>query len=771
MTKVPELGQQILKAKYYAPGETEPEHLFRRVARVGSIPDAIDKLIELPDRSIVEEVQDLWTTLPHIFGKYTDLATRVLVRRGKDQNTRYNVPSSAIDKAARSWEAYDAVYFDAMVNLDFLPATPILISAGRNGMLSSCFFLRIEDSMESIFETVKKVAIISQKGGGCGLDFSQLRPESAPVKGTNGKSSGPLSFMRVFNETGNQVKGGGIRRAAMLAGLSVTHPDILKFIHCKDKEGEFSNFNLSVFIPNSFMEAVEKDKLVELVHPTVQPIRISARAIWSEITTASWKTGEPGIIFQDKVNLADVFSGKYGSLGVNPCGEIPLIHAESCNLAAINLDNMTHIVDGETKVNSSKLISTTQVVTRFLDNVVDLNNYPLPEIETASLRSRKLGIGVMGLHDLLLRCKLAYGSSKSLEVIDHIFDSIYKAARDKSNSLGSMRGIPKELAENGFSRRNANLLTCQPTGTLSTIAGVSSGIEPVFQWEYTRKDSYGEHKVKHIIADQVSNDPTTKAYAKTALEIPPEVHVQVQAEIQKFIDQSISKTINCPFGTTVEEVSNIYKLAYTLGCKSITVYRSGSRREEVLNKLTTEEKIKEPSKDPVREAIPAIRERPRILWGCTMKVNTPQGKCYITINEDKKGVREVLVSVAKSGSDIVAHTESEGRLISSSLKHNVPVSDIVRQLDGQRSSSVVWDNGRSIKSIPDAVAKCLQEYVKNYENFSQYIEEPLLTSNEDPVKVEEHGEISGELCPECGETMLMRESGCVVCKNCGNSRC
>lgn len=1078
MTKVSELGQKILKEKYFAEGETTPEHLFRRVAKVCSIPDAVDALLASFKEDIDVEGRDLWDdkVLSSLFGKYADLAERVILRRARKRSDFRRVPTSSINRAALAWKEYEDKYFEAMENLDFMPATPILISAGRGGMLSSCFFLRVEDSMESIFETVKKVAIISQKGGGCGIDFSLLRPEGAVVKGTNGKSSGPLSFMRVFNETGNQVKGGGIRRAAMLAGLSVTHPDIMKFIHCKDKEGDFSNFNLSVFVTDTFMKAVAADDNIELVHPTVQPVRIRAKAVWDELTKASWKSGEPGIIFEDAVNRGDVFAGRYGRLGVNPClaastllidgdrlqrissggeswtscktgekegirlicnngmelvctkdheikledgsllaaektlnraikwglgnrkadkidekdvlrgflfgdgflcgrkqgvsvrfndekesevadmlkrygfykqsdpvyytnykalslligdisflfkrvwervipdefllgdsnksagfllglfsangscnkngqislkatclasvklvqimlssfgipswqcmndpqkitwkngeytskrsynlqiagsnaekflnkigflheykranvrhtdhiydvslevkeivpvgiievwdytmknpphynmcnglvaancGELPLIHAESCNLAAINLNNMVYFSAGKLGINTGKLADLTKLVTRFLDNVVDLNNYPLPEIEEASLRSRKLGIGVMGLHDALLGCHIAYGSKEGMELIDEIFQTINVNAHEESINFGKVRGVPAVLTELGLNRRNANLLTCQPTGTISAIAGVSSGIEPVFQWEYTRKDSYGEHKIQHDILRVYGN--ALPPYAKTALEISPETHVQVQAEIQKRVDQSISKTCNCPYSTTVEDVSNIYKLAYELGCKSITVYRSGSRKEEVLNVEREKEEVKEIVKEK-EECEPGIRNRPRILFGATIRVSygTPM---YITINEDPKGVREVFVNAGRCGTEVAAHLEAIGRLLSNSLKYGVPCSVIARQLRGIRSNPI-FSSGKIIKSIPDGIAQALEEYAEIYEGFSQYIEDPVIAKSMEENR-EQLVEQTGDLCQECGEP-LYHEGACETCKSCGWSKC
>jgi ribonucleoside-diphosphate reductase alpha chain len=432
--------------------------------------------------------------------------------------------------------------------------------------------------------------------------------------------------------------------------------------------------------------------------------------------------------------------------------------------------------NGDYKLNENKLKYLASIGANFLDNVIDLNNYPLPQIESMTLKLRPIGLGVMGLHDAMLKAKIEYGSDESIHFINDVYKLIKAITVTASQDLGSVRGIPEDLDVFCIGRRNGYLLTCPPTGTISIISGCSSGIEPVFQFEYTRKDSFGEHKVKHFILDEfdINNLPE---YAKTALQIPPEDHVKVQAAIQKHLDESVSKTVNLPESATKEDVEKIFMLAYDLGCKSITTYRSGSRQEEVLVKKeehTVEEhkkenldKVKVDKKEYLRK-----RGRPRVLWGCTIRINTPQGRCFITINEDKFGIREVLLHIAKAGSDIVAHTEAEGRLISSALKNGTNVEELIRQLEGQRSSSVAFDNGRPVKSIPDAVAKALQEYVDCYEGFSQYIDDPIEKKEKvDKEKREEEVKVSGDICPECGEALLLKEGGCATCKNCGYSRC
>jgi len=757
MTALNQLATHILQSKYYAPDESKPEDVFLRVARVCSIPDVIDKLII--NNALPVDYQK------H-FHPWENVAERVFLRRGLTVDVNAQFPFVDVSK---EWSDAARVYYDAMCDLSFMPATPTLMNAGLGGMLSSCFAIRVPDTMEGIFDVVKHVAIISQKGGGCGLELSDLRPEGSPVGNRGGVSSGPISFLKVFNETGNQVKQGGARRAALLAGLRVDHPDILKFITCKEKEGELSNFNLSVFVTDEFLLAVEVDKNITLSHPKAKESKtIRAKEIWDVLIGHSHRNGEPGIIFQDRLDKDDVVHGKYGKLLVNPCSELPLHNYSSCNLASINL--ATCIMQDPVRLDTEKLCVLTRLGIRFLDNVIDINNYPLPEIERMTLKMRPIGLGTMGLHDLMLKLGTEYGSKHSLELIDDIFGLIKSTASLTSEHLGSVRGIPADLKENSIERRNGFLLTAPPTGTISMICNqVSSGIEPVFQWEYTRNDSFGTHKMRHFMLEKFGDD--LPPYAKTALEISPEAHVAVQGRIQKYLDESVSKTVNLPHSATVEEVSNIFRLAYRTGCKSITVYRSGSRQSEVLVKEQKEiqEEVEQISKE-LTTARPATRDRPRVLFGATFKINTPGGKAYITVNEDPYGIRETFIHISKAGSEIATHVEAEGRLISHSLKHGIPVETLIGHLAGHKSNPI-FDNGRSVKSVPDAVAYVLQQFKDNYEGFSEFLERDE-TYEDRPKRSKQTipPEISGELCPECGE-VLYQASGCTECASCGYSKC
>ena len=775
MTKLNDLACQILAAKYYQPGETCPEDVFSRVAMVVAIPDVIDNYI-------IRDAQNqptLSESIVKAFGEYEYLAKRVVERRGiliKEEDY-----PDAKTEVPQYWVREKEKYYEAMCNLDFLPGTPTLMNAGVSGMLSSCFAIRVEDTMEDIFQAVKEVAIISQRGGGVGLDVSNMRPEGSPVGNKRGVSSGPISFLKVFNETGNQVRQGGSRRAALLAGMRIDHPDIVKFIHCKEKEGELSNFNMSVFVPDSFMRALKEDKEIELTHPKSKDSKkIKAKELWNEIVKNAWRLGDPGIIFQDRINKDDPVHGTYGNMLVNPCSEIPLNPYSSCNLASINLmnfleDDTVPFTAGVPGVyfTFEKLKKTVELVTNFLDNIIDINNYPLDKITDITLKIRPIGLGIMGLHDVMLALGIEYGSEVSLKFIDKLYGVIKPTALETSVYLASRRGIPEDLKGQGVERRNGTLLTVPPTGTISIIANqVSSGIEPVFQWEYTRKDSYGEHKMRHWLLNEYGSIDKLPAHAKTSLEISPKAHVRIQARVQSFLDSSVSKTVNIPNNYTVEDVDKIYRMAYDLGCKSITVYRTGSRKEEVLVK--NEEKKVEHIDAIISKAEkiagvsePKVPPRPAVLFGCTYCIRTSLGKVYITINEDKHGVREVFITLSKAGSTMNAHCSVEGRMISNQLKYGVPLQSIINHLKDTKDIPTWW-NGIQINSVPDAVAKALEDYLKNFEGFSEFMEVHQNEEGMHAIQNAEEEEIF-DPCPDCGNP-LKHEGGCKSC-SCGYSAC
>lgn len=776
---VNQLAEKILK-KYMQPGDTCAEDIFRRVARVVAIPDVL---------------QHCSISSFSMFDEHKEIATRVAGRRNIKINKKTRTTKKDVNQ---HWDERAKIYYDMLASLDFMAASPFLLNAGKpgnKGMLASCFFLHVPDSMEGILDRVKDVGLISKLGGGVGLDISDLRPQGTRVKGTNGTSSGPVSFLKIFDACATQIEQGGLRRAALLACMRIDHPDVIQLIKAKEKEGEFKNFNFSILISDEFMNQLNtrpntpwvfrfEDRRFLLAkdfsstpfdgQSVVEKDYISAKDLWDIIINHAHANGEPGILFDDKIQAADPLAGAYGKLGVNPCSELTLLSGESCILGSINLSHMIKTTADGVSVDFDKLDTTIKNAVRFLDNAIDVNFYPLKSIEETTLKFRKIGLGTMGLHDLLLKLKYTYGE-KDTEFVDKLYACIKNTAETASTELGATLGIPQALQEVGLQRRNVTILTIPPTGTTSIICGCSSGIEPVFRWKYERNDSYGTHAVRHFMIEQFPD--RLPDYAKTADEISPENHLRVQAAAQKHVHASISKTINLPNSATVDDVSAIYKQAYALNCKSVTVYRSGSRKEEVLKaepvKKYAENNANTEVDNPltVKDVEQQIRRRPPILFGATYELNTPGGKAFITINEDDKGIRECFITVSKAGSEIGSHVAAIGRLISNSLQYNVPVETIIEHLKGQKSTPV-WVNGQLICSVSDAIGKALDDYKWRYMGFSELIDKdarplgkPEVQTSATKISVEDT-----EACPECGET-IYRESGCKVCKNCGYSKC
>ncbi len=558
--------------------------------------------------------------------KLTVNALEVLKKRYllKDENGNIiETPEGMFRRVARAIAEVDKIYgddyrksekefFEVMTKLEFLPNSPTLFNAGTPlGQLSACFVIPVKDSLESIFNAVKIMALIEQSGGGVGFDFSELRPKGDIVKSTKGEASGPVSFMRVFDVATDVIKQGGKRRGAMMGILRVDHPDILDFIVAKSKEGILSNFNISVAITDEFMDALEKDRKYELINPrTKKPVKkLKAKKVWDLIIENAWRTGDPGVIFIDEINRHNPTPEIGKITATNPCGEQPLLPYESCNLGSINLSRM--VENGE--INWKKLKEVVRVAVHFLDNVIDANKYPLPEIEKMTKANRKIGLGVMGFAELLIKLKIPYNSEKALKLAEKVMKFISEEARKMSVELGLRRGsfpnFEKSIWKKRYkAMRNATVTTIAPTGSISIIAGCSSGIEPLFAISFMRNVLEGTRLFEvNPIFERVAKErgfysvkllekitktgsiqklkevpKDVKKIFVTAFDIKPEWHVKMQAAFQKYVDNAVSKTINLPFQATKRDVEKAFKLAYKLKCKGITVYRYGSKSKQVL---------------------------------------------------------------------------------------------------------------------------------------------------------------------------------------------
>jgi len=681
-------------------------------------------------------------------------------------------------------------FYEMMVSLEFLPNSPTLMNAGRPlGQLSACFVLPIEDSLISIFDGLKYAALIHQSGGGTGFSFSKLRPKGDIVRTTGGIASGPISFMKVFDSATETIKQGGVRRGANMGILRIDHPDIIDFIKLKDEEGVLSNFNISVAVTDKFMEAVLNDEEYELINPRNKEIlkRLRAKEVFNLIVKQAWKNGEPGIIFIDEINGKNP-TPEIGEIeSTNPCGEQPLLPFESCNLGSINLSKMVKEKDGEFEIDWNKLRETIYNAVHFLDNVIDANYYPLKEIEEITKANRKIGLGVMGFHDLLIKLKVPYNSQKARDIAEEIMKFIKDKAREKSSQIAEERGVFPNWEKSIYKKeniklRNATLTTIAPTGSISIIANCSSGIEPIFALAYRRSVSLGEWFEIHPLFKEYllkeglySEDLIQKVIEKgsiqeidefpesakkifvTALDISPEDHILMQASFQKYVDNAVSKTVNLRNSTTEEDVKKIFLLAYKLKLKGVTVYRDKSRITQVL-KVEEGRNMKEKLKP---------RPRPQLTRGITLKMKTGCGNLYVTINEDELGICEVFSTLGKAGGCAASQTEAISRLISLSLRSGVDINSIIKQLKGIRCPSPIRnEEGEYILSCSDAIAKALEKYIIIKEGKNNSKISTLNLENKDEL----YKEYSGIPCPECGAPLDAQES-CFTCRICGYSKC
>ena len=691
---------------------------------------------------------------------------------------------------ASTWKEEDLAraFYDLLSQGVFLPNSPTLMNAGCElGQLSACFVLPVGDSIEEIFDAVKYAAMIHKSGGGTGFSFSRLRPKDSRVGSTGGVASGPVSFLRIFNTATEQIKQGGTRRGANMGILRVDHPDILDFTRAKEKEGEFNNFNLSVGLTEAFMEAVDADSEYPLLDPHSREEcgRLKAREVFDLLVHKAWASGDPGIVFLDRINRDNPTPAQGEIESTNPCGEQPLLPYEACNLGSINLARFVQPArraDDAARegVDWQALRRVIHLAVRFLDNVIDASRFPLDLITERVRSNRKIGLGVMGWADMLFQLGVAYNSQEALDLAEDVMRFVQEEGRAASIQLAEERGPFPTFGESLYAlkgmkpQRNATVTTIAPTGTLSIIGGCSSGVEPLFALCFARNVMDGERLVEvnpYFEAALLStNDHTPELMEAvaacgsiqdmdflpaelrrvfvTAMDISAEAHLRMQAAFQKYTDNAVSKTVNLANNATVEDIEHIYRLAYELDCKGVTVYRDGCKSMQVLTTGGADKKAEAGHAS-------VVRQRPDVVEGFTQKVQTGLGVLYLTVNEVDGQPFEVFATIGKSGRSITAKAEAIGRLVSLCFRSGVAVRDVVAQLKGIGGEHPVFQKKGILLSIPDAIAWVLENrYLKGSQ----------------PVPASSGQDLQNPACPECGAEMQFQE-GCHICQNCGYSRC
>jgi ribonucleoside-diphosphate reductase alpha chain len=800
-----------------------------------------------------------------------DLFWRV-ARTVAEADRRYGASVGAVEEVAHA-------FYGLIAERYFVPNSPTLMNAGRPlGQLSACFVLPVEDSLSNgksgIYDTLRAMALVHQSGGGTGFSFSRLRPKNDIVRSTMGVASGPVSFMSLFDASTDVVKQGGTRRGANMGILRVDHPDIMEFITCKDDTSKITNFNISVAVTDAFMAAVEADAMYDLHHPKTGKItgQLPAREVWARIIHGAWKTGEPGVFFVDKANYYNPVPHLGSYEATNPCGEQPLLPYDVCNLGSINLGAFVK----EGQIDWDALRRVVHLSTHFLENVIDANQYPLPEITDLAQRIRRIGLGVMGLADLFVKLGIPYDSEEGVALGRRVQQFVDEEAKVESDRLARERGVfpewersiwgpdqtcargPKGERVRPMRRlRNCNVTTVAPTGTISIIAGCSSGIEPLFAVAFMRNQAgvlmpdvnedfvaiaraegwHSEDLMRRIAETGHIDFPEIPAKWQrvfvTANHIKPEWHIRMQAAFQEFNDSAISKTCNFANEATEEYVEEIYRLAYRLNCKGVTVYRDGSREMQVLSTGSTARKVHDQAtssgKSEARadlagmrtsraEAVPELkgqlaeleadnerlrkmvheleaenlqrrqkRSRPELLRGATRRLETPLGTLYVTITEDDRGQPfEVFMSLGKAGGALMADVEALGRLISLALRSGIPMKEIYRQLRGISSDRVIGLGPNKVLSVPDAVGIAIERWMQQKQGIQQELlpgappaEEPAPVVAQRVSYPGEGGEqmmlggmqdtLSGA-CPDCGSQLEFAE-GCMKCHVCGFSEC
>tara|TARA_B100001123_G_scaffold126148_2_gene146996 strand:- start:2625 stop:5012 length:2388 start_codon:yes stop_codon:yes gene_type:complete len=703
-------------------------------------------------------------------------------------------------------QATEDKFFQSMQRLEMLPNSPTLMNAGRElQQLSACFVLPVDDALDSIFDKVKQTALIHKSGGGTGFSFSRLRPEGDVVGSTGGIASGPVSFIRAFDAATDVVKQGGTRRGANMGILSVNHPDVEKFIKSKEDGLNLSNFNISVAVNADFMERVKAGQEYDLINPRSGKIvgQRNAKEVFDLLTNMAWKTGDPGLIFLDVINR-DNPNPQLGEIeSTNPCGEQPLLPHESCNLASINVARMVTIDNGDVAINWERLDETVNIAVHLLDNVIDMNDYPIPEIEEMSKKTRRIGLGVMGFSDLLIQLGIQYDSEEGLQTAEDVMRRIQEQTHQASSDLTLVRdsfpawegSIYNRPGPEGGVRpmRNSAPTTIAPTGTISIIAGASSGIEPLFALSYVRnvmdntklvegnpyfeavarqEGFYSEELMEDLARtgslEHLDIPQWVKDVFRVSHDIEPDWHVKMQGAVQKYVDNSVSKTINFPSDATVDEIAGAYMLAYELGCKGITVYRDGSKSGQVLSTGETG-KTEEEAADFLTP-----RQRPQSIRGVTERVRTGHGNMYVTINFDEEDTPfELFGNLGKAGGCDSAQLEAISRLVSLALRSGIEPNTVIEQLRGI-TCCPAWDEGTLVRSGPDAVALALERHIGETHTQAEATELQLKFTPQVLGNGNGHGRgneiLNARKCPECN-TPVIFEEGCMKCVACGWNKC
>ena len=726
---------------------------------------------------------------------------------------------ASVEKTQKSQKEWEKKFFAILEDFKFVPGGRIMHGAGREDIrttLNNCYVVAVkEDSIKAIYDTIINEALTYKYGGGCGHDLSALRPAGDAINGTGGESCGPTGFMNLFSENTNTIAQHG-RRGANMQTLRIDHPDIEKFIEIKTGNVDMVKYsNISVLLTHDFMDAVDNDKEFDLTYNNKVYKTINGRTLWNRIIEHAHASAEPGLLFWD--TMKDYHNAEYCSplVSTNPCAEQPLPDGGCCNLGAVNLERF---VDENGNFMIDEFKKTVAIGTRFLDNVIDynINRHALEDQKQNATNDRRVGLGILGLGDMLVRMSIKYDSEDALQTVDQIMkifrDITYETSVELAQEKGSfpnfdwkgyskskfVKNLPKSIRDkisaNGI--RNSTLTTVAPTGSGAIVSRVTSGVEPIFATSYKRRvkknDNYGrsfdEYKVIHPVINQLfGGDEDLPDYVVTSHNIDPYFRVKMQSVIQKYIDSSISSTVNLSENITVDTIADIYMKAYKTGLKGITVYREGSRegilitdkpKEEAApdetQKIETVAAVESEATQTQTAVTKAPRSRPVLTSGATRRIRTGEGSLYITINEDENGLCEIFTTIGKAGGNAAAQSEAISRLISLALRSGIDPYAIVKQLKGISGPNPTWEDGKLILSTPDAIGKALDDYLKHRESNDpneQHLQFTMASSRESNNKdVADFTLKNLSTCPDCGST-LQHQSGCVTCRCCGFSKC